>query len=109
MVRHHLPFAGEAETMYRAMSMYLLAQYVIASKGGKPDWGMSGLASLYESIDEVNIAFAERLRAASIKDANANAIVHLDCFASFTAVAIQAHKLAWLEALFKPYLTEIPK
>lgn len=81
MVRFHLPFATELETNARATSMYLLGQYLVAQDGGTPDWSLAGLSANYEATAVVNRAFAARLRAAALKDANVNALIRLDSMA----------------------------
>ncbi len=78
MVRFHLPFATELETIARSTSMYLLSQYLVAQEGGAPDWSLEGLSKNYEATSVVNRAFAQRLRAAATKDANVNALIRLD-------------------------------
>lgn len=78
MVRFHLPFATELETITRATSMYLLGQYLDAQDGGAPDWSLTKLAESYRATQQVNRAFARRLRAAAPRDANVNALVRLD-------------------------------
>ncbi len=103
MVFTHLPFPSLQETMYRAMSMFLLGQFFVAKKGGKPDWTLEGLAAIYAAIGKVNHGIADRLRALSMKDASVNAVINLDCFATFTKSAIDKSSLTWLERLFKPY------
>lgn len=87
MVRFHLPFASMKETEFRTVSMYLMAQYFRARKGQAPDWSLEGLQQIYDRIRIVNKSFAERLRAASDKDAAVNAIVILDCFAKGVPIA----------------------
>jgi hypothetical protein len=81
MVRFHLPFASEIETVTRATSMYLLGQYLVAQDGGTPDWEMKQLADDFRATSQVNRAFASRLRAAAPKDANVNALIRLDSVA----------------------------
>jgi hypothetical protein len=103
MVFTHLPFPSLQETMYRSMSMFLLGQFFVAKKGGKPDWTLEGLAAIFAAIGKVNASIAERLRPLCVKDASVNAVINLDCFATFTKSAIDKSSLAWLERLFKPY------
>ena len=81
MVRFHLPFATELETITRATSMYLLGQYLVVQDGGAPDWKMETLSENYAAASQVNRAFAGRLRAAAPKDANVNALIRLDSVA----------------------------
>lgn len=103
MVFTHLPFPSLQETMYRSMSMYLLGQFFVGKKGGTPDWSLDGLAAIYAAVGKVNAHIAERLRPLVQKDATVNAVINLDCFATFTKSAIDKSSMAWLERLFKPY------
>ncbi|MFX8692384.1 hypothetical protein ABTM44_17715, partial [Acinetobacter baumannii] len=66
--------------MYRTLSMSLMAQYFRQRRGLKPDWDMERLLDLFEEIRLVNRAFCQRLYAACTKDANVNALIHLDSF-----------------------------
>ena len=62
MARYHLPLANREETIYRATSMYLLAQYFL-NKDNKPiDIELKGLVQIYKNMELVNITMAERLR-----------------------------------------------
>jgi hypothetical protein len=89
MARFHLPFATEKETIWRAVSTYLLAQYFRRSRGEKPDYELHGLVRIYDDIEKMNVAIAKRLRAASKKDSAVNALVHLDVFAKHLTLPIQ--------------------
>ncbi|MFQ5992648.1 MAG: hypothetical protein ACE5NA_09460 [Nitrospiraceae bacterium] len=80
MVRFHLPFATNEETMYRAVCMYLTKQYFVMRGGGTPDWELSKLTDIYQAVSIVNAGMADRLRHASTKDANVNALVILSAF-----------------------------
>ncbi|MCX5795491.1 MAG: hypothetical protein NTY77_08375 [Elusimicrobia bacterium] len=104
MVYSHLPFASTSETSYRAISMYLLAQYLRRQRGLEPDWSLAGLVRIYEAVSLVNRHFVERLRTIKMLDASLNAIVKLDCFATLTAGIITAQSLAGVERLFQGYL-----
>ncbi len=98
-VRFHLPFAGELETITRAVSMYLLEQYVRAARGETPDWSLGALSAVYEAAGQVNVAFAKRLRAAAPRDANVNALIRLDTYARALPYTIE-DKLEELGFLF---------
>jgi hypothetical protein len=107
MVITHLPFATLKETTYRAISMYLMAQYV-RSKHGKPaDWALGRLVAMYEAIRTVNQSFVRRLQGIQKKDANLNALVHLDCFALTTISTIVDNWWEDLKPLFLSYLKDI--
>jgi hypothetical protein len=81
MAHFHLPFATEEETIYRAASMHLLAQYFIGRQGGAPDWQLAGLKASYKELQSVNGAMAKRLRAISSGDGTVNALILLDLLA----------------------------
>src|SRR3990170_3733238 len=69
MVRTHLPFATVDETIYRVISMYLLAQYFLYKRSKEPDWELKKLVNIYSDIETVNKHFRERLSAISVNDA----------------------------------------
>jgi heterodisulfide reductase subunit C len=103
MVRFHLPFATIEETKYRAISMYLLAQYFLYQRGIQPDWDLKKLAETYENIRIVNESFCKRLRTIEGKDANLNAVVVLDVFADSVNLSIDMRMADDLDYLFKGY------
>jgi len=104
MVHVHLPFATIEETMYRAVSMYLLAQYYRQQKGQQPDWELEHLLEIFEDVAQVNRAFSRRLVSINPKDASLNALANLDCFAMATSFSITRDNLKELEPLFHAYL-----
>jgi hypothetical protein len=106
MLRFHLPLSSEAETIYRAVSMYLLAQYFIIKEGEKADFELHGLEKIYNNMHVINIAIAERLRVASKTDALVNAIILLDMFTG-TIPSVIEESLEELRYLFTPYLENI--
>ena len=81
-VRFHLPFASGGETIYRAVSMYLTAQYFRMRRGEAPDWTLEHLAEVYKGVWQVNKGITQRLAHASNKDANVNAVIVLSAFGS---------------------------
>ena len=79
MARFHLPFASQQETLFRSVSAYLLRQYFRRRRGAPVDLALSGLIERYRALEIVNQSLAERLRAASSRDAAINAIALLCC------------------------------
>lgn len=106
MARFHLPFADTEETVYRALSMYALAQYFRYKKGVSTDWDFEGLKKIYRDINQLNIDFAKRLHNDSISEATTNAITSLDCFAQEIDFSISEEMLEEIEVLFDGYLSE---
>jgi len=93
MVKYHLPFATLDEAKYRAIAMYLMAQYVRYKAGKDADWQLQRLGVLYDEIRAVNLAFSKRLQSAISEDASINALVKLDCFADVIAFSIHGDDL----------------
>jgi hypothetical protein len=102
MARFHLSFASAEETIYRATSMYLLAQYFLLKEGKEADLELKGLANIYYNIQLINKAIAKRLGAISDKDAALNALVLLDTFAKTVPYSIE-ESLEEIRYLFTPY------
>jgi hypothetical protein len=96
MARFHLPFASEEETVYRIVSMYVLAQRMV---GGRQKANYEPLRSLYENLHVVNRDMARRLGAAAQSDPARNAIALLDTFTTLLPDALE-QSLAALQPLF---------
>ena len=106
MVYTHLPFSSAEQTTYRAVSMYLMAQFFKARRGQTPDWELTDLTRAYDDIHKVNRAFTQRLRKIQSKDANLNAIVKLDAQADIAAFSISRAQWEELECVFEPYFRD---
>ncbi len=102
MVRFHLPFASATETVYRSVTMYLLAQFFRKQKGGTPDWDLEKLVEIYKEVAKVNKGMWNRLSAASSFDANVNALIVLNTFGDALRFSIKKG-LDDLEKLFGTY------
>jgi hypothetical protein len=105
MARFHLPLASVEETIYRATSMYLLAQYFLQKEGKKADMELEGLKKIYRDIKIINDSMAGRLRAISDKDVALNSLVILDIFAQTLPFAIE-ESLEDVRYLFSSYFKE---
>ena len=105
LVHSHLPFASLEESMFRIVSMYLVAQYYRFRKGEHPDWGLHGLSDLFNDISTVNRAFADRLQSVVSKDANLNALVILNCVSDMGKIAFESDDMDDLEYLFSAHMS----
>jgi len=103
MTRDHLPFATLEETTYRAICMYLLAQYFRQRRGQKPDWELKELGPMYDDIRILNQSFCKRLSHTRIGDASINAVVILNTSADFVPISVDQNLLDDLEAPFEAY------
>ncbi len=106
MVRTHLPFASRTESVYRVISMYLMAQYFRRQRGMEPDWDLKNLVGLYDEIGKVNHAFSNRMFAQYEKDANINALVILKYVAELLTGTLQNNSLENMESYFATWLKE---
>jgi len=103
MARYHLPLATYEETLYRAASMYALAQFFRMRAGLPPDTRLENLQPLYDEVCTVNIAVANRLRQAARADSAVNALVILDIFAQVVPESLD-EGLKKMRGLFANYL-----
>jgi hypothetical protein len=85
MARFHLPFASEAETVYRSISMFLLARELSGSSGAR---GFAALEELYENLHVVNRDMSRRLGAATRTDPARNAMALLDAYTTLLPAAL---------------------
>lgn len=107
MARFHLPLASEEETIYRAASMYLLAQYFLRQQGGAADLDLEGLKAIYANLHVVNRTLADRLRQAIEEDSTINALILLDLFAKNMPFVIE-DSLEEIRYLFDSFLSQPP-
>lgn len=85
--------------------MYLLAQYYLKKEYRIADFELEGLRRIYNNIQIVNIAIAERLRNATLSDSSINAIVLLDSYAQVLPLAIDK-SIDEIRHLFQPFLKQ---
>ncbi len=103
MTRFHLPFASLDETVFRMISMYLVAQLIRSQAGKKPEWQLKGLADIYEEVKKVNKDFGKRMTTAARSDANVHALVNLNVFAVMVPKVAES-MLKELSPYFSVYL-----
>jgi hypothetical protein len=96
MARFHLPFASEAETVYRSVCMFLLARELL---GVGEAHGFAELTDLYENLHVVNRDMSRRLGAATRTDPARNAMALLDSYTTLLPAALES-SLQELKPLF---------
>jgi hypothetical protein len=99
MARFHLPFASEAETVYRSVCMFLLARELVGA-GETP--GFATLKDLYENLHVVNRDMSRRLGAATRTDPARNAMALLDSYTTLLPAALES-QLMDLKPLFEAW------
>ena len=107
MARFHLPFASEAETLYRSVSMFLLAREIAGATGPR---GFAALEELYKNLHVVNRDMSRRLGAATTTDPARNAMALLDSYTTLLPAALERSldELkplfdAWQASVFAPF------
>lgn len=100
----HQPFSNETETIFRAVSIYFIAQYIREKNNFEPDWQLTHFTEMYSHVNQVNKDFSERLRAIKGKDANINALLLLDLFAQVGTFSFSENWMKQIEPLFHAYL-----
>lgn len=99
----HLPFASIDETEVRALSLYLLAQYVKHIKGEKPDWEMKNLKKIYEDVRTLNHHVSKKIVNLSERDANINSLIVLNNFAEFVTIILGEKTIEELEFYLREF------
>jgi hypothetical protein len=99
MARFHLPFASEAETVYRSVCMFLLARELA---GAGEERGFAALNDLYENLHVVNRDMSRRLGAATRTDPARNAMALLDSYTTLLPAALES-QLTELKPLFEAW------
>lgn len=99
----HLPFASIDETEVRALSLYLLSQYVKMIKGQEPDWEMNNLKKIYEDVRTLNYHVSKKIVNLSEKDANINSLIVLNNFAEFVTIFLGEKTIEELEFYLKEF------
>lgn len=67
------------------------------------DWDLNGLAQIYSDVSKANKDFSQRLAQADEKDANVNALVELDVFASMVQLLAE-DAIGELKPYYSAYL-----
>jgi len=88
MAWFHLPFANVDESLFRSAATYLLGQYFQAQAGHPPDFRLEEIKSLYRHVELVNQGMLERIRHATVLDADRNAIVILNSLAQILSLEV---------------------
>jgi hypothetical protein len=96
MARFHLPFANEAETVYRSICMFLLAREMMGPGNLSC---LAALEDLYKNLHVVNRDMSRRLGAATRSDPARNALALLDCYTTLLPAALEC-SLDELKPLF---------
>ena len=106
LCRFHLPFANVEERVFRATSMFLLAQYFFNRKNGAIPFDLSRLDTIYGNVHKVNKYICRRLRDICQTDFSVNAIVILDMVTLAIHSAIK-HDLKEFKPYFSAYVDNI--
>lgn len=105
MARFHLPLASEEETIFRATATYMLSQYFVNQRESEADFAMKKLVKIYQDVQKVNMAMANRVRSASKTDSSINALVLLDMYAKALPYVLD-QSLEEIRYIFEPFLAK---
>ena len=97
----HLPVANQQETLVRATSSFLLAQYFLSQGEGGKHCNLDQLTRLYENVRVMNESLSKRLQSLNTGDASPNALVLLHLL-SCTLPWSFDETLDQLRTLFQP-------
>lgn len=105
VARYHLPLATEGETMYRAVSSYLLAQHFRHQGGQEAGFDLQGLIDIYQNLETVNTTLSGRLKASGEAGVVAKCMMEWDVFSGMFPLRVE-ELLKELRPLFSSYLSD---
>lgn len=108
MAHFHVPLASVKETVFRAVTSYLLSQYFLRQEGKEADFDLAGLRDIYKNLQTVNISIANRLRSATESDSSVNAIILLDTYAQALPIVMDT-ALEEIRNMYAPYYASSPR
>ena len=105
MARFHLPLASETESIYRVVSMYMMAQYMRQLEGDEFEVSIEGLNEIYRNLEVVNTSIAGRLKAAGGDSAGVKPIMEWDVFSGMFPMRAE-EVMDKIRPLFSAYLAD---
>jgi hypothetical protein len=105
LARFHLPLATEAETIYRAVTAYAMAQFVRRQAGKEGAADLDGLSEIYANLETVNTGLSARLKAARQDGSIARSLMEWDVFSGMFPMRAEA-VMESMRPLFSAYLSD---
>ncbi len=97
LVRFHLPFASLAETEFKVLTMYILAQFFRAKENKNIDWKLIKLRKIYADIEDVNRHVVSKLAEIEMRDSSRNAVIALNSYAQYITMELEDE--SWLDRM----------
>jgi hypothetical protein len=105
VARFHLPLATEAETIYRAVTAFAMAQFVRRQAGEEGAVDLDGLFQIYKNLETVNTGLSARLKAAGKDGAIAKSLMEWDVFSGMFPMRAE-EVMEKMRPLFSAYLSD---
>ncbi len=104
LAKYHYPLASEKETMFRSVTMFLLAQYFRQKNGQTAECGLEDLHQIYRELEQVNTALVGRLKESGDQVVS-QCMKEWDVFSGMFSLRVE-ELLKELEPLFAAYVPE---
>ncbi|WLD58236.1 hypothetical protein NFC81_00235 [Salinispirillum sp. LH 10-3-1] len=106
LARFHLPFSSDAETVFRSLGNFLIAQHLHNRRHSGDQPGSSKtLERIYADVHQVNAGMSRRLRSMASSDAINNALVLLDLFTGLMNTYLE-EETDTLEHLYAEFIAQ---
>lgn len=99
LARFHLPFFTPEESLVRIISFYLLSQYFVHKKSGKPDWDLKKLNESFVWLKMIQEGMMARTKGRFEGDACVNALHSFHVMIQFISFEIES-SLECIETFF---------
>lgn len=103
MAHFHLPLASQEESLYRAISSFLLLHFFASNQKLQMDIDFEKLSDIYEDVQTVNTFLSKRIQAIQQGDASANAVISLHLLSCVIPTTLET-ALEELRHMFLPGL-----
>lgn len=103
IAKFHLPLGSDEETIYRALSVFLMGQFLRHREGQSATFDIDGLLEIYNHLEIVNTAMASRLKSVGERESGVQPLKEWDIFSGMFGLRMQ-DMLAKIRPLFSAYL-----
>jgi hypothetical protein len=105
VARFHLPLANEAETIYRAITVFAMDQFIRRQEGQQGATDLNGLFDIYANLEAVNTGLSARLKTAGLDGSVSKSLMEWDVFSGMFPMRVE-EVMEKMRPLFSAHLSD---